>query len=702
MIQHAITSSPVLSYFDPRRPVTEVFTDASKFAIGGWLRQTDDEGKEHIVCYWSRKLIPAEVNYPTHEREFMGMYEFIKRFRIYLHGVPFVAHVDHKAMMYLQEQPYLSERQARWITFLQEFEFRIEYIPGELNSFADFLSRRPDFALSYCEKCSLEIRKDAGANLAGLTTAKEEEGTDDKEGEIEYARACVIALNTEDQKESQLADAFCRQLEQWRLNPVDIPANKRGYAKAFTKTESGVWCRGDAVVIAESQKLEYLQHVHDRSDSGHFGFFKGYSALSEVAYWPGMIDDLTMFIKSCAMCQRVKPRNLRPFGLLKPLAIPETIFESINIDFGEVGADSHGYNRFLVIRDRLTKFVCLVPCKDTLTAKECAELLYKRWYLEGRGFPKSIVSDRDTLFTSSVWKEFCRIVGIELAMSTSRHQQTNGGAESAVKMVKRMLKGYVNYRQSDWTDYLAEIAFAYNDSVHPATGFRPFLLAQNFEPGVLPSVASKTGMGKMIESSKTRLEEAHRNLFKAQEAAIQTYNGGRSRHFTIAVGSYVLLDREGIKWAPEAKRRATLLAPFLGPFKVLSFDDSRLNAKLELPSHMRCHSEFHISKLREWIAPNHHFPDRESTRPLVPAVTKDGNEEFEVDKILDTRIRYKRREYLIKWVDAAEKENSWEPELFLTNCNEAKELFESSLSESKDSRGGVMKVGRALRGPSRE
>jgi hypothetical protein len=159
------------------------------------------------------------------------------------------------------------------------------------------------------------------------------------------------------------------------------------------------------------------------------------------------------------------------------------------------------------------------------------------------------------------------------------------------------------------------------------------------------------------------------------------------------VGSYVLLDRDGIRWAPEVKRRATLLAPFLGPFKVVSFDESRLNVRLELPRHMRCHSEFHVSKLREWIAPNHHFPNRDSTKPLVPAVTRDGHEEYEVEKVLDSRVKYGRREYLIKWEDAAE--NSWEPEEFLTNCTEEKELYESSLSQSKDSRGCVVKVGRA-------
>ncbi len=69
-----------------------------------------------------------------------------------------------------------------------------------------------------------------------------------------------------------------------------------------------------------------------------------------------------------------------------------------------------------------------------------------------------MVSDRDTLITSEVWKEFCGFLGIKMEMSTSRHQQTNGGAESVVKVVKRMLKGLVNYKQSNWTEYLEAVS----------------------------------------------------------------------------------------------------------------------------------------------------------------------------------------------------------------------------------------------------
>jgi hypothetical protein len=152
-IQHALSTAPVLSFFDHSRPETHVHSDASNFAIGGWVSQIDVDGKTHIISYWSRKLIPAETRYTVHEREFLGLHDMIAKFRMYLFGIPFTAHVDHRAMEHLQTQPNLSPRQARWLVYLQEFEFTIEYITGIRNTFADWLSRRPDFIANHCDEC---------------------------------------------------------------------------------------------------------------------------------------------------------------------------------------------------------------------------------------------------------------------------------------------------------------------------------------------------------------------------------------------------------------------------------------------------------------------------------------------------------------------------------------------------------------------
>jgi hypothetical protein len=103
-----------------------------------------------------------------------------------------------------------------------------------------------------------------------------------------------------------------------------------------------------------------------------------------------------------------------------------------------------------------------------------------------------------------------------------------------------------------------------------------------------------------------------------------------------------------------------LLLRYLGPFKVIGVDNSRNNITLELPAHMRCHNVFHISLLREWISPDRDFAGRESPQPIIPACNRDGHDEFEVDRIIDSRVhgRWKKRQFLVRWKNTDECENS--------------------------------------------
>ena len=69
------------------------------------------------------------------------MVETLKRFREILHGTEFTLRTDHKALEHFMSQDHFSPRQHRWIDVLSEFDFKIKYIPGETNKFADALSR---------------------------------------------------------------------------------------------------------------------------------------------------------------------------------------------------------------------------------------------------------------------------------------------------------------------------------------------------------------------------------------------------------------------------------------------------------------------------------------------------------------------------------------------------------------------------------
>lgn len=142
-LKRVLVSADVLKPFqDDAKVPTRVTTDASDVAVGAELAQ-EYNGTYHPVAFESRKLLPAERNYPTHERELLAIIHALKTWRHYLEGRKFIVVTDHNSLKYIQVQPALSKRQAGWLDTLQEFDFQICYKPGKHNVVADALSRKP-------------------------------------------------------------------------------------------------------------------------------------------------------------------------------------------------------------------------------------------------------------------------------------------------------------------------------------------------------------------------------------------------------------------------------------------------------------------------------------------------------------------------------------------------------------------------------
>ena len=104
------------------------------------LMQKHDE-KLFPVCYASKKLSSAERNYSTIEKECLAVVWGIKRFHLYLYGVPFVLQTDHEPLKYMNSAKFANGRLMRWAMFLQSYTFRVEAIKGSENVGADYLSR---------------------------------------------------------------------------------------------------------------------------------------------------------------------------------------------------------------------------------------------------------------------------------------------------------------------------------------------------------------------------------------------------------------------------------------------------------------------------------------------------------------------------------------------------------------------------------
>jgi hypothetical protein len=139
-VKEKLVSAPVLSIPDFTRSFI-LQTDACDYGISAILAQEGDEGEIHPLAFKSRKLIPAETRYPTHEKEALAMVWGVQKFRAYLQGVPFVAYTDNSAVTWLMNSNHTGKL-ARWALSLQEYDFTIKHVRGESNP-ADGPSRAP-------------------------------------------------------------------------------------------------------------------------------------------------------------------------------------------------------------------------------------------------------------------------------------------------------------------------------------------------------------------------------------------------------------------------------------------------------------------------------------------------------------------------------------------------------------------------------
>ena len=150
-----------------------------------------------------------------------------------------------------------------------------------------------------------------------------------------------------------------------------------------------------------------------------------------------------------------------------------------------------GFDSVLVIVCRLSKFVILVPCRKTDTARDTARRYLRKVFCRV-GLPESIVSDKDPKFTAVFWRNLFRFLGSKLNFASAGHAQSDGQTERFVQTVSEAIRcvNKTGNDDHDWVEDLPFIEFALNNSVSAATNETPFMVDQggNHVPQHGPSV----------------------------------------------------------------------------------------------------------------------------------------------------------------------------------------------------------------------
>ena len=139
-LKQILCSAPVLQSPDFGKAFI-LQTDASDRGVGAVLSQLDEQGNDHPIAYFSRKLLPREEKFSTIEKECLAIKLGVQTFRVYLLGRVFKIQTNHRALEWLDRLKENNARLTRWSLSLQPYQFVVEYRPGKGNGNADALSR---------------------------------------------------------------------------------------------------------------------------------------------------------------------------------------------------------------------------------------------------------------------------------------------------------------------------------------------------------------------------------------------------------------------------------------------------------------------------------------------------------------------------------------------------------------------------------
>ena len=145
-----LSTKPVLAIPNFEKPF-RLMTDASNSGTGAVLFQTDENGNDHPVAFYSKKFDKHQRNYSTIEKEAFAVIDSLKHFAYYVKcGEPVEVYTDHNPLVFLNKMKNDNQRLLRWSLALQEFNVVIKHIRGSQNVVADCLSRPPDWGNREC------------------------------------------------------------------------------------------------------------------------------------------------------------------------------------------------------------------------------------------------------------------------------------------------------------------------------------------------------------------------------------------------------------------------------------------------------------------------------------------------------------------------------------------------------------------------
>lgn len=511
-----LSSKPVL-YLYRQDCETQLHTDASKHGYGACLMQKfPEDDKFHPVYFMSRKTTPAEEHYHSYELEVLAIIQAVKKFRIYLLGIPFKIITDCAAFEKTMSKRDLTTRVARWALLLEEYEYKIEHRSGSRMAHVDALSRCPEVRV-------YQISKQEDGLLQRLKLAQKED---------DYIQAIRKICQKEDYQDFVVKNNI------------------------LYKYDSGL----DLIVVPKRMQYEIIRRAHE---VGHFGAVKTEEIVKREFFINKLKDKVQNCIRNCIKCILGNKKEGKKEGLLHSIAKPDEPLMTYHVDhLGPLPSTNKQYRHIFAVIDDFTKFVWLYPVKSTTSRETIDKLKIQQ---KTFGNPFRIISDRGTAFTSNEFREYCDEENIQHVTITTGVPRGNGQIERINRTIIPVFTKLSLDDPSKWYKHVDQVQRALNSTIQRSIDASPFEVMMGVkmkckEDVLIREMLEKEAVDIFQEKRQEIREEGKKQILKVQEENKKHYNLRRRQPKKYHVGDMVAIKRT--QFGPGLKFHRQYLGPY--------------------------------------------------------------------------------------------------------------------------------------------
>uniref|UniRef100_A0A8R7Q3H5 Integrase catalytic domain-containing protein n=1 Tax=Triticum urartu TaxID=4572 RepID=A0A8R7Q3H5_TRIUA len=277
------------------------------------------------------------------------------------------------------------------------------------------------------------------------------------------------------------------------------------------------------------------------------------------------------------------------------------------------------------------------------------------------GLPLAIISDRDRIFTSTIWQELFKLSQTQLRLSSSYHPQTDGQTERVNQCLEGYLRCAVHSCPGNWIKWLFLAEYWYNTTFHSSLGRTPFEVIYGHLPREFAVTqveeSSVPDLATWLQEREVMAQHLQQQLKHAQDRMKAQADKHRTDR-SFEVGDMVFLKLQPHIQTSVAQRPYQKLAfRYYGPYQVLA-RIGKVAYKLQLPVDSKIHSVVHVSQLKKAVGP--------STQVScdLPPVNSILQAEHQPEAILDTKFIRVRGEMqprlLVQWGALPASLATWE------------------------------------------